>query len=163
MKDIYFFDKQVKDFIEELFKKTSLEVFSWRPLDDFLFSDTSISVALLDLADIIYGETIIKFFKDDSFFLSKNNSYLFLLHVSQRSQSDKKEKDNYILYGALNKFEHIICMGGLSKVTKLQEKNAERLIDLCHLIKFKHGNCIVREKDELDSVTSIIKNILSTE
>ena len=51
-------------------------------------------------------------------------------------------------------------MSGLSKYTELQKENAEKLIDLCHLIKFQHENNLFREKNEMDTVTNIIRNIL---
>lgn len=158
MSDIYFFDKQMKDFIYELYESTKKRILSWKPLDDFLYTKAYEGIASLDLISVIYADSNTKCFKEDSFFLSKNNSLIILIHISQ---TDQNENDNFILYGALNKFEHIICMSGLSKFTELQRENAEKIIDLCHLIKFQHGNNMAREKDEMDSVTNIIRNILS--
>ena len=166
--DINVYDNEIQRFIDTLKEMTLKSRLLWKPLAKYMnemeINDSDLEYAnscYSELKQIMYGKNTINYFEEDSFFLEKKGSLIFLIHVQQRSQLDETISDNYILYGSPCKGGYLMHMCGLSKQSQMEKENAQKLCNLSNIVKTDYSKWLYTDGGGDGPMSNIIRNILS--
>ena len=107
------------------------------------------------------NKSTIEFYEDDSFYVQKKDSLIFLIHIKQHSQLTNQDDDNYLLYGAPNVGGYLLHICGLIKDTEKEIENAKKVKQLCDCVKQYDKKWVDLDGGELGPISFTIKNILS--
>lgn len=101
---------EINQFIEKLLKKTENNELNWMPAQEF-FDNVSPSSSAASELNIMTHFEYANFYHKDSFYLSNNEQFLFLLHFDLESGKDGSITEIWGLYAILdlddNMFESI--------------------------------------------------------
>lgn len=162
------YDKEIKKFIKILIKRTRKSQLAWNYLVSYLESQELLKSKQdlelqqdSELRQIIYCDSTDKFFENDSFYLEKKGSFIFLVHIQQTSQLDNKSYDNYILYGKVCDGGNLMHISGLSDMSYIAKYNNKRIKKLCKIVKQNYQKWLATDGGYNGPMSSLIRNIIS--
>lgn len=126
------------DFIEKIIKMTNEDKLLWAPLDYICYErdgEFFPGYVLEDIKDFISNSTVSKYYKDDSFALEKNGSYLYLIHSKRSLLPNENPVDNYALLSSVNHSSYVYHLGGLTMDSLEEKENAAKVLRLAQAIK----------------------------
>lgn len=164
-------DEEISVFLDQLIQRTENNYLFWRPIsryisdcednpykyEDYVFYPDCYN----NIIEMINSKTTVKFYEDESFYIQKKDSLIFLIHIMQHSQLTNKNDDNYLLYGAANVGGILMHICGLTKETEIEISNAQKLKQLCDCVKRYDRKWIDLDGGGLGPMSFMIKNILS--
>lgn len=172
-------DKKIGDFLDQLIMRTENNFLFWVPLSRYMSEcENNIAkrredpnyiddyrlqpIGYRNIVEMVNSKSTIKFYEEDSFYVQKKNSMIFLIHIMQHSQFNNKDDDNYLLYGI--PFSGFYTnISGLLKETEAEKNNAQKVKQLCDVIKQYNKKWSGLDEGNLIPfpMSFLVKNILS--